>query len=392
MPTSAKIVTRQETTSSVGVDNLNKGSALTATEMDSNLINLKNATVGVLGDNATTIDLASGDTLTITGGTNLSTSASGTTLTINHSGDLTLDGVSITDNKITSNRSNDHLLIEASGTGRIFVGDTLDGETGLWSTAGSNVGSQFHYRDTAYTPSNGSSYPLSRTASYTLSADSGSGNRIRMMDAIDLELDGNSLTSSSNGSGVQIGHLLNISNTNAGTATINKIQGNTSGAFFLGSGGQGTLNASDVIAYRSLHQLSADSGDTINLTNAYGYYVTPTFYAGNGATTTFTNEYGFYFHDQTLRATNTYGVYIGPDSINNRIGGFNFKSNEIKAFTTDDDIKISENGTGEVNIAVESQSTVGAAGGASALPATPSGYIQVKINGVQHVMPYYARS
>ena len=33
--------------------------------------------------------------------------------------------------------------------------------------------------------------------------------------------------------------------------------------------------------------------------------------------------------------------------------------------------------------------TVGAAGGASALPATPSGYIQITINGTPYKLPYY---
>jgi len=41
---------------------------------------------------------------------------------------------------------------------------------------------------------------------------------------------------------------------------------------------------------------------------------------------------------------------------------------------------------------VDSQSTVGAAGGASALPATPTGYALVKINGTERVMPFYAAS
>jgi hypothetical protein len=35
---------------------------------------------------------------------------------------------------------------------------------------------------------------------------------------------------------------------------------------------------------------------------------------------------------------------------------------------------------------------VGSAGGASALPATPSGYIKVLINSVQYVIPYYPQS
>lgn len=38
------------------------------------------------------------------------------------------------------------------------------------------------------------------------------------------------------------------------------------------------------------------------------------------------------------------------------------------------------------------QLTVGAAGGASALPATPTGYIQVMVGNTQYVIPYYAVS
>lgn len=39
-----------------------------------------------------------------------------------------------------------------------------------------------------------------------------------------------------------------------------------------------------------------------------------------------------------------------------------------------------------------SQSTVGAAGGASALPATPALYQSVFVDGVEYVMPLYAKS
>ena len=38
------------------------------------------------------------------------------------------------------------------------------------------------------------------------------------------------------------------------------------------------------------------------------------------------------------------------------------------------------------------QTTVGAAGGASALPATPTGYTKIMIGGTEYVMPYYAQS
>lgn len=38
------------------------------------------------------------------------------------------------------------------------------------------------------------------------------------------------------------------------------------------------------------------------------------------------------------------------------------------------------------------QTTVGAAGGASALPATPTGYLVITIGTTEYVVPYYAKS
>lgn len=43
-------------------------------------------------------------------------------------------------------------------------------------------------------------------------------------------------------------------------------------------------------------------------------------------------------------------------------------------------------------INISTQSTVGAAGGASALPATPTGYLLINVNGTNRAVPYYAAS
>lgn len=40
----------------------------------------------------------------------------------------------------------------------------------------------------------------------------------------------------------------------------------------------------------------------------------------------------------------------------------------------------------------DTQTTVGAAGGATALPATPTGYFVVTIDGTERVVPYYAKA
>lgn len=44
---------------------------------------------------------------------------------------------------------------------------------------------------------------------------------------------------------------------------------------------------------------------------------------------------------------------------------------------------------GSVRMDAATSTTVGAAGGASALPATPTGYITININGTDRKIPYY---
>ena len=67
-------------------------------------------------------------------------------------------------------------------------------------------------------------------------------------------------------------------------------------------------------------------------------------------------------------------------------------TNKIASFTSNADIVIEPQGTGTVDFKVPAQATVGSAGAASALPATPSGYFTIKVNGSTFVVPYYAQS
>ena len=66
--------------------------------------------------------------------------------------------------------------------------------------------------------------------------------------------------------------------------------------------------------------------------------------------------------------------------------------NKISTQLSNSDIDLDPSGTGTVNLRVPTQSTVGAAGGASSLPATPTGYAKFKIGDTEYVIPYYAVS
>ena len=119
MPSTPKIVTRSETTSSNTTQNLNKGSKLTFAEMDSNFIELKNGAIGVVADDSSTLDVKAGDTLYIQGGSNVTTSTdSAGVLTINATGGDSLGDLTAIGSTISS-PSNAAITLDPSGTGTI---------------------------------------------------------------------------------------------------------------------------------------------------------------------------------------------------------------------------------------------------------------------------------
>tara|TARA_Y100000389_G_C17371352_1_gene469224 strand:+ start:14 stop:850 length:837 start_codon:yes stop_codon:yes gene_type:complete len=77
-------------------------------------------TIGFTGDDSTTVVVASGNTVDIAGGTNISTTAAEPdTVTVNLNNDLT--GIT----SVTSDASNGNLELKANGTGHIVINDTL---------------------------------------------------------------------------------------------------------------------------------------------------------------------------------------------------------------------------------------------------------------------------
>jgi hypothetical protein len=63
--------------------------------------------------------------------------------------------------------------------------------------------------------------------------------------------------------------------------------------------------------------------------------------------------------------------------------------NKITTHVSNADLQIDTDGTGFIDILTDTQSTVGSAGGASALPGQPTGYIKIKIGGTLRVIPFY---
>jgi hypothetical protein len=75
-----------------------------------------------------------------------------------------------------------------------------------------------------------------------------------------------------------------------------------------------------------------------------------------------------------------------------QVAGISLSQNNISTTSSNDDIVLDPNGTGTVDFMVPSQTTVGASGAATPLPAAPTKYIKIKLDGVEYVIPAYLAS
>jgi len=279
-------------------------------------------------DNTVTISVDTGTVATLTD-TQVLTNKTLTAPTINGAtmtGNVTVDNITLNDN-IISSASNADLILDPSGTGDIKLTATSTDITGNASVSG------------------------------TLST-------------ADITTTGNQTISGS----------LTTGTFNVGDLNINadgKISTDTNGNIDLDPSGTGA----------------------INLTG-------PTNVTGTATVTGQLNVDNLRMDGNTISSTSGGVTITAPAGQNVEVGGANVKltateanftlmeattlrADTIQNDTSDGDITISTQGTGVIDLNTATQSTVGSAGGASALPATPTGYIKIKIAGTMRVIPFY---
>jgi hypothetical protein len=300
------------------------------------------------GDSGTgAVDLDS-QSLTIAGGTGLTSVAGSQTVTLNidatvatltdsqtltnkvltnptinaatMTGTVTVDSISMADNTITTNASNANLELDASGTGqvRIIPNTTV---VGTLNTA-------------------------------------------------DVATTGNTTVSGSLTTGTfAVGDLNIIAD---GTITSD-----TNGDIAIDPAGTGAIVLTGPITHTGTQtttgQLNVDNlrldGNTVSATSGG-----MTIDAATGQNITFNKK---------IIASNADISLIQATTV---------RADTIQNDTSDGDLSISTQGTGVIDLNTATQATVGSAGGASALPATPTGYIKIKIAGTMRVIPFYDES
>ena len=279
-------------------------------------------TITIAGGSASTGDITfTGSTIQSPSNANLTMDPSGTgTIELNANtnvnGDVTTGAISLVDNKISTNRSNDILHIEANGTGYVSLGDSAEGNILVNERYGVTNVHKETVDASAISTGDHQKRANSTKAIYTLSGSSTNSNAIFQQGLADtlLDMSGYSSTGASSfddfGAGASNRVLTTLSNTAGSASTLSEGHGLFNQLDLFSFGGS-TLTVSNVVGCSSY--VAAYPNTTV--TNGYGmrvYANVPDFGGGPG---TMTNYYGFYIHDTGNNATNEYGFYDTTNSL-----------------------------------------------------------------------------
>ncbi len=369
--TKAHLKTRTATTSSVS-STAASGSALTHAELDSNLINLRDSSWGLGDDSSTVIQVDDGNTITVAGGSNITTAVSGTTLTITgatpaitalnnatanelvsvgattteldaesgltydgstlaatgnitatgaittsgDASDISTDTISIDSGSATISglRSNEDLNLQANGTGLIVI-SANSGTFSNWSTESRYNGSNnMYYEDLTHTIANDRLYSNNMLTKIKL--DSGqrtnnSNDRWRQYAFIEFDLNGSAINATSSylsRGPMALANECLLTNTSANDSEIGNASGVQTGVNIK------TESTGDM----SFNAMNPDSSTTNAGTAAYTSWmdINP----NSGSTISIPNAYQYYATgvstggSGTSAITNSYAFYANTNS------------------------------------------------------------------------------
>jgi len=268
----------------------------------------------------------------------------GTTLTL--TGSAALDGVTIADNTITTNRSNDNLEISANGTGQVELGAPFDT---IRTATRYDYGVNTAYVNDSW-DANTRIIANNSGINATMTATGGTDFEIFSENRLTLQMAGYSATSDTRG--VESKRYNTVVNNNSATATtIKNLKGLRTNAEIYPANGD--ITATNTYSMYSSIIAEPGVGRTATYTNAYNYYAKPVSDLGGGGTTAATNSYGFY-HDAGSVATNTYAFYDASNSLSVfgdiQTQAVSITDNLITTNRSNDNLFLEANGTGRIEL------------------------------------------
>jgi len=342
----------------------NSDSALATQQSIKAYIDAQNLSQAItfVGDDSTGTAVNSGETFQIAGGTGLTSAVSGDTMTLAIDSTVaTLTGSQTLTNKVLTAPT----INGATMTGNVTV-DNLIFNDNIISTS-SNADLNLTPGGTGIIKPNAEIQGGSQTISGT-AFDINGGNIDNTPIGVAVRNAGNFTTVNANTSITADGIILkdNVITTTDSNADLR-----------LSAAGTGSVHFDAPVVFNDL------SGLTVGNINTTGNTITAT--NSNGGITLTPNGTGFV----TTQGTHQADVFSANKLELNEI---EISGNRIETVNSNADLQLGTAGTGVIDFETSTQTTTGAAGGADALPATPSGYLNVKINGTEFVIPYYAKS
>ena len=328
-------------------------------DLDSESLQFSGGTGITTAGTGNTVTFAIDGTVATLAGSQTLTNKTLTNPTINAAtmtGAIAIDGVTIDDNTIKANASNSDLELDGSGTGavKVLANATVVGTlttadistTGTHTITGQLDAEGVRIKDNTVTT-------LASNANLELSANgTGVVDVKKAMTTVGQTITGN----------VAITGQLDIDNISVSGNGI--IATNSNGGININPNGTGsvTIGGSNVSVPSTL--------------TASTLYANTQILLGDGAKimAAATNS------DIVLETIGTGSVVLEEISITD---------NKITTHNSNADLQLDTDGTGYLDIRTDTQTTVGSAGGANALPGAPTGYIKIKIGGTLRVIPFY---
>jgi|TARA_A100001015_G_scaffold55075_2_gene60491 hypothetical protein len=307
--------------------------------------------------------------------------------TLQVTGVAEIDNVQINGSTITNIDTNGSLTLAGNGSGNVVINDV---DIGGGAIDGTTIGAASASTG-AFTTLSGAS--LSVTGSSTLDGVTINDNVITSAETnANLQLQGqgtgkveilDELTGTFDTS--QTGNHVITGQANIDYVRIkdNKITTNASNADLeISANGTGTVDVQN--AMTTIGQTITGTATVNGQLNADNIRIDGNVISATSGSITLTAAAG-----QNIVATSL----LTAGEIQANVGEFPvLRTDKLQSDITNGDIQVDTQGTGVVDFRTATQTTVGSAGGANALPGQPTGYLEVKINGTARVIPFYDKS
>lgn len=392
MPYKPKITTRGISTTTVTTDTIPKGSPMTNDELDSNFLNLRDQSFALVGDDSTGIDIRSGDTIKLTGAGGATVTAVGSTITITAGGGGggSLGDLSVVGSTILA-PSNGDLGLQTSGDGYVHVKDKLAVAKEIYFD---------DYGDAAVEPPGNGHRMSILDEEITINSGRASIDHFRIYSRAGTGSQEFILDVNSTGSTSDFGHLkiygLSYPQTDGTAGQVITTDG-AGTLTFTTIAGTGTISFSGntISSTNSNDDIALDPAGTGNIQmrghiDVLDNKITTSSSAGN---INFDKNIVLQRSNSTAIVTDsTNALKLGAGGDGSNKPGIGIGYDHYNAANTND-ISFNMVSTGRLRVvdqnSTQTQTTIGANGAASALTANPVGYLKIKINNTEYIIPYY---